>query len=286
MTSKVVGIASNDIATTETSSHLSWGGSTLTGGSNATANQVKIGANADASLQNLKDAINGTVLKIGVTISTGTIQSTEAIAGTLDTGAHTLIITALSEGTSGNSLASTETSSHLSFTSSTFAGGTVATPSNLDVSCSDVSNHSITVTAKTRGVSGDTIATTETSSHLSWGKTTLVDGSDDLTRGTTASMTGTTSTLLLKAPGEGLRNYITTIVVSNSHASTGTDVVIQDGQDGEVLMTIPAASAYGGGIVNLTKKPLKQPSINTALYCANLTTGAATKVTAVGYRGV
>lgn len=37
--------------------------------------------------------------------------------------------------------------------------------------------------------------------------------------GTTSAMTGTTSTSLLAAPASGLRNYITTIVVSNSHAT-------------------------------------------------------------------
>ena len=45
----------------------------------------------------------------------------------------------------------------------------------------------------------------------------------------TTSMTGTTSTSLVAAPAGSLRNYITTIIVSNAHATVGTDVVIQDG---------------------------------------------------------
>lgn len=100
----------------------------------------------------------------------------------------------------------------------------------------------------------------------------------------TTSMTGTTSTSLVAAPGAGLRNYITTIIVSNAHATVGTDVAIQDGSGGTTLLTIPAAAVYGGAVINLPV-PLRQPTTNTALYCANVTTGASTKVSAVGYKG-
>lgn len=101
----------------------------------------------------------------------------------------------------------------------------------------------------------------------------------------TSAMTGTTSTSLVAAPGAGLRNYITTIVVSNAHASVGTDIVIQDGSGGTALMTIPAAAVYGGAVINLPV-PIRQPTTNTAIFCANVTTGASTKVSAVGYKGV
>lgn len=100
----------------------------------------------------------------------------------------------------------------------------------------------------------------------------------------TSAMTGTTSTSLVAAPGASLRNYITTIIVSNAHATVGTDVVIQDGSGGTTLLTIPAAAVYGGAVITLPT-PLRQPTTNTALYCANVTTGASTKVSAVGYKG-
>jgi hypothetical protein len=100
----------------------------------------------------------------------------------------------------------------------------------------------------------------------------------------TTAMTGTTSTSLVAAPAAGLRNYITSIVVSNAHATVGTDVIIQDGSGGTTLMTIPAAAVYGGAVINLPV-PLRQPTTATALYCANVTTGASTKVSAVGYKG-
>lgn len=100
----------------------------------------------------------------------------------------------------------------------------------------------------------------------------------------TTAMTATTSTSLIAAPAAGLRNYITTIIVSNSHATVGTDIIIQDGSGGTTLMTIPAAAVYGGAVINLPV-PLRQPTTATAIFCANVTTGASTKVSAVGYKG-
>lgn len=98
----------------------------------------------------------------------------------------------------------------------------------------------------------------------------------------TTAMTGTTSTSLVAAPGAGLRNYLTTIIVSNAHGTVGTDVIIQDGSGGTTLMTIPAAAVYGGAVITLPT-PLRQPTTATAIFCANVTTGASTKVSAVGY---
>jgi hypothetical protein len=102
----------------------------------------------------------------------------------------------------------------------------------------------------------------------------------------TTAMTGTTSTLLLPAPATGLRNYISQITVSNSHATVGTDVILQDGNAGTTFYNIPAAAVYGGpGVVNFSP-PLKQPSTATALYCNNVVTGSSTKVSANGFTSV
>lgn len=100
----------------------------------------------------------------------------------------------------------------------------------------------------------------------------------------TSAMTGTTSTSLIAAPALGLRNYITQITVSNAHGSVGTDVAIQDGLGGTTLYTIPAAAVYGGAVVTFPT-PLRQPTTATAIFCANVTTGASTKVSASGYNG-
>ncbi len=101
----------------------------------------------------------------------------------------------------------------------------------------------------------------------------------------TSAMTGTTSTSLIAAPASGLRNYITHIVISNAHATVGTDLIIQDGSGGTTLYTIPAAAVYGGSSITLPV-PIRQPTTATAIYCANVTTGASTKVSASGYKGI
>lgn len=101
----------------------------------------------------------------------------------------------------------------------------------------------------------------------------------------TTAMTGTASTLLLAAPAAGLRNYITQITVSNAHATVGTDVVIQDGSGGTTLITIPAAAAYGGAVPSFPM-PLRQPTLATAVYAANITTGASVKVSISGYTDI
>lgn len=51
-----------------------------------------------------------------------------------------------------------------------------STPVNTDVTAGTVSAHAFTVTAKTAGYAGNAIASTEESTHLSWGGTTLSGG--------------------------------------------------------------------------------------------------------------
>lgn len=106
---------------------------------------------------------------------------------------------------------------------------------------------------------------------------------ENIVSGATAAMTGTTSTSLIAAPAAGLRNYITTIIVSNAHATVGTDVIIQDGSGGTTLLVIPAAAVYGGAVITLPV-PLRQPTTATAIFCANVVTGASTRVSAVGFK--
>jgi hypothetical protein len=98
------------------------------------------------------------------------------------------------------------------------------------------------------------------------------------------AMTGTTSTSLIGATASNYI-YITQVTVSNSHATVGTDVVLQDGSGGTTLYVIPAAAVYGGATVTFPKDaPLKVPTVGNALYCANVTTGASTKVSASGWK--
>ncbi len=99
-----------------------------------------------------------------------------------------------------------------------------------------------------------------------------------------SAMTGTTSTSLIAAPASGLRNYITQITVSNTHATVGTNLEIQDGNGGTTYYIIPAAAVYGGATLTFPT-PLRQPTTATAVYVKNTTTGASTFASASGYKG-
>lgn len=101
----------------------------------------------------------------------------------------------------------------------------------------------------------------------------------------TSAMTSTTSTSLVAAPGGGLYNYILSISCVNSHATVGTNVIIQDGSGGTTLLNLAAGSAFGGTARVFPFPGMKQPTSNTALYAADVTTGASVTCDATGYKG-
>ncbi len=108
--------------------------------------------------------------------------------------------------------------------------------------------------------------------------------SENFVSATTAAMSGTTSTVTLAAPASGLRNYVTTIIVANAHATVGTNLLLQDGSGGTTLGSIPAAALYGGAVVTFPV-PLRQPTTATGFYVQNETTGSSVKATVIGYVG-
>jgi hypothetical protein len=97
-----------------------------------------------------------------------------------------------------------------------------------------------------------------------------------------SAITDTTSTSIIAAAGAGIRNYITSILVTNSHATVGTLVKITDGSGGTLLAQGYAAPAGGGWSLALPV-PIKTTA-NTALHAICGTTGANVYVTAVGYK--
>lgn len=107
---------------------------------------------------------------------------------------------------------------------------------------------------------------------------------ENFVSGATSDITNTTATSVIAAAGAGVRNYITQILVTNSHATVGTFVNITDGSGGTILYTGYAAAAGGGFAVTLPV-PIKTTA-NTALYCACVTTGSNVRVCASGYKGV
>ena len=99
--------------------------------------------------------------------------------------------------------------------------------------------------------------------------------------GATASITDTTNTSVIAADAT-LRIYVTSLLVTNSHATVGTFVNITDGSGGAVLWTGYAA-AVGGGFACTFPTPIKTTAA-TALFCVCVTTGASVRVCAAGYK--
>lgn len=184
------------------------------------ANEVKLGASAAASLTNLKAAINQTGVS-GTDYGSATVIHPTVTAGTLT--ATTLVLTAKTVGVAGNALASTETSTHLSFAGATFAGGVAAianevkiggsadasltnlseainaganvgtdyatgTTANADATASAVTAHAITLTAVAGGSASITVSESTTGARLTASDSTLTDNLVKVYAGVTATV--------------------------------------------------------------------------------------------------
>lgn len=117
------GTRANQYLVAETSSHLSWGATTLTGGLAPVADEVLLGADAATMLDNLKAAINNDTGE-GTLYSTGTKAHRQVTA---TTNTNTTQVVQAREGTFTNaSIATTDptdTGSHMSWGSTTLASG-------------------------------------------------------------------------------------------------------------------------------------------------------------------
>lgn len=95
----------------------------------AQVNDIKIGANADATLVSLGKAVNQNGVA-GTDYFAGTVAPTGVSAGAENATNHTIVFTATTPGLAGNAFASTETSAHLSFGATTFTGGSQNGPAS------------------------------------------------------------------------------------------------------------------------------------------------------------
>ncbi len=85
------------------------------------ANSVLIGANVEASIKNLIDAITGAADKLGDTIGLGTVAHTTATAS--EGIGDRMIAVAIDKGTPGNDVVTTDTVTAASWATATLAGG-------------------------------------------------------------------------------------------------------------------------------------------------------------------
>ncbi len=103
---------------------------------------------------------------------------------------------------------------------------------------------------------------------------------ENMVVGVTSAITDTTSTSTIAAQGSGVRTYITSILVTNSHATVGTFVKILDGS---TIVWEGWAAAAGGGFSQSFSVPLRGTA-NTAVNCQAVTTGANFICSIAGYK--
>lgn len=104
---------------------------------------------------------------------------------------------------------------------------------------------------------------------------------ENFVAGKTAAITDTTRTQVIAAQGAGVRLYITHVIVTNSHATVGTYVKIEDGST-EIYGGYAAPA--GGGFAITLPVPLRLTA-NAALNVSCGTTGANVYASASGYKG-
>jgi hypothetical protein len=98
---------------------------------------------------------------------------------------------------------------------------------------------------------------------------------------TAGPITGTTATEVRAAPGANIRLHVTSLLVTNSDATVGTNVIITDGSGGTTLWEGYAAPA-GGGFSCTFPTPLRLTA-NTALFADCETTSSEVRVSAAGF---
>lgn len=98
--------------------------------------------------------------------------------------------------------------------------------------------------------------------------------------GPTGGITDTADDVVQNAGAAGVRHYVTSLTVVNSHATVGTEVVLKDGAS--TVIHRAYAAAGGGGYTVTFPTPLRGTAA-TALNVACITTGSATNVSASGF---
>lgn len=110
---------------------------------------------------------------------------------------------------------------------------------------------------------------------------TLQGATHDRQANGTANFTNTTAADIIAAAGAGVRIAVTSILVTNAHATVSTKVTIRDGTTAKI---VGYALAAGGGF-NLSAggRPLFITTANTAVTAICGTTGSDVDVSISGY---
>lgn len=115
------------------------------------------------------------------------------------------------------------------------------------------------------------------------GKQIVIQGAvHDLYTSGKATYTNTTAADVIAAAGAGVRIAVTSVLVTNAHATVGTKVEIRDGTT--VKIQGQSAAAGGGFAMSGGGTPLFISTANTAVTARCATTGADVDVNISGYK--
>jgi hypothetical protein len=117
----------------------------------------------------------------------------------------------------------------------------------------------------------------------SLGKVVMLQGAThDQQANGTANFTNTTGADVIGAAGAGVRIAVTSILVTNAHATVSTKVTIRDGTTAKIVGY--ALAAGGGFILSAGGRPLFISTANTAVTAICGTTGSDVDVSISGYK--
>lgn len=172
---------------------------------------------------------------------------------------------------------------------------TNATASNLNAEVQGDAGHNAALSGNpvrigARGVNAELTAvtngnTTDIIADLSGRQIVLQGGPHERHSNGTATYTTTTAADVIAAAGAGIKIAVTSILVTNAHATQGTKVEILD--NATVVIRGFAAANGGGFALNAGGRPLFiSAAANTAIRAQCVTTGADVDVSIGGYRTV
>lgn len=104
---------------------------------------------------------------------------------------------------------------------------------------------------------------------------------ENIKQGATSDITNTTATTIIAGTASNYL-YVTSILVTNSHATVSTFVNITEETSGTVLASGYALAA-GGGFSLTFPSPMRLPTIAKAIQATCVTTGANVRASAVGF---
>lgn len=149
----------------------------------AQINDVLIGASADATLLNLIHAINGTGTP-GTDYFLNTLPNASVTAASSVTS-HAFVITAKVKGTAANAVATTETSSHLSFGGATLSGGADAAAADFTTALNAVINADQVALVRSERISANEILVRTKVNGAQVGTTETLSGANNAWASTT-----------------------------------------------------------------------------------------------------